>query len=317
MLAKLLTRLGRTADAIGPGRDACELLEKGLLATPSDWDIRFELGRSLLMLGSALEYERQATEALQCYQRSEAVLAPMFRERSSDHETAVCYAASLIHLGQHALAVHDYTVAAKIFDQSNKIQSKLMADYPAILDYRWDVAESEWCLGRALAGLARDDEAQGAFERARALQQELVAAAPDNPDYRIDLGATESRSAALLARRGELEEAFDLARSAIEHTTKCVQASSEEPVYLRYMVDAQLVLAAVDRELGRHDEELQALDEAVRIGLAKHFAERDLSVRVLDGLVKQGDETREQVLAADDFAALRERPEFEAWVAAR
>ena len=66
------------------------------------------------------------------------------------------------------------------------IQEKLAADFPAVPDYRQELAGSHNNLGSLLADLGKRAEAEEQYRQALAIQEKLAADFPAVPDYRQD-----------------------------------------------------------------------------------------------------------------------------------
>jgi tetratricopeptide (TPR) repeat protein len=103
-------------------------------------------------------------------------------------------------------------------------------------------------LGVCLAELGRVDEAQRALERARALTI---------PEDIVDVVGLDALEAVLRARRGELEEAQELARRAL------TRVEETDAVILR--LDTRWSAAEVFELAGRSDEARALLEESIEI----------------------------------------------------
>jgi class 3 adenylate cyclase/tetratricopeptide (TPR) repeat protein len=103
-------------------------------------------------------------------------------------------------------------------------------------------------LGMCLARLGRDDEAEHALERSR----EVTIA-----DDVIDIVGLDALEAVLRARRGELGEAQELARRALDR--------AEQTDYVNLLLDTRLSAAEVFELAGRADEARSLLEESVQI----------------------------------------------------
>jgi serine/threonine protein kinase len=71
--------------------------------------------------------------------------------------------------------------------QARDLFSQLAAEFPAVPDYRWPLAQSHNNLALNLRGLGKYAEAETACRRALTLLERLVADFPNVPDYRGDL----------------------------------------------------------------------------------------------------------------------------------
>jgi len=103
-------------------------------------------------------------------------------------------------------------------------------------------------LGTCLLELGKDDEAQRALERAREWTI---------PEDVLDVVGLDALEAVLRARRGELEEAQELARRAL--------ARVEETDHVGLRLDTRRSAAEVFERAGRGDEAKVLLEESVEI----------------------------------------------------
>jgi tetratricopeptide (TPR) repeat protein len=107
-------------------------------------------------------------------------------------------------------------------------------------------------LGRCLAGLGKDEEAQRALERSREVT---------SPDDVVDVVGLDALEGVLRARRGELGEAQELASRAL--------ARADEADHIGLRLDARGSAAEVFERAGRADEARALLEESV--GIAERY----------------------------------------------
>ena len=87
------------------------------------------------------------------------------------------------------------------------IQEKLVAEFPAVPEYRRDLALSHNNLGILLSGLRKRPEAEEQYRKALAIQEKLVAEFPAVPEYRKDLAGSHNNLGDLLTDLGKRPEA--------------------------------------------------------------------------------------------------------------
>jgi tetratricopeptide (TPR) repeat protein len=100
-------------------------------------------------------------------------------------------------------------------EQMRSIFVKLAADFPAVPEYRSQLAASHFGLGNVLFSLSRDDEAGSAYRDALAIQKKLAAEYLTVPEYRENLAKTHNASGILLGRLGKLDDAEVALRTAL------------------------------------------------------------------------------------------------------
>jgi len=282
-----LTRLGRIAEAIADGLRAVALLEKLVARAPDDVSSRFELGRVLEYLGTAYEAEDRLDDSLAAELRAERELkACVEASRRVDQDFLQYYAIALHDVGTHHLRARAFADAEQKFREAVRIRQKLADDFPAILAYRWDLAESRMDLGETLRALGRREEAGEAFAQALVLQQALVRESPGRVGFRSEMAATLSQQADLLREDGKLEEAGTLVRQAIRAQEECLAATPGDPDCNHFMVRHRIVLGRVLAELRDFDGAVAAFRAA------------------LPCCGKRGADRRELAAACNDAAAL-------------
>jgi tetratricopeptide (TPR) repeat protein len=102
------------------------------------------------------------------------------------------------------------------------LQRKLADTFPAVTEYRHELARTHSSLALLLTNLEQRDAARTEFVMARDLQQNLVAAFPAVPEYRQELAQTHANLGGLLyemdqrdAARKEYEVARDLRKELV------------------------------------------------------------------------------------------------------
>src|SRR5207244_5468059 len=92
---------------------------------------------------------------------------------------------------------------------------QLAADFPAVTEYRQELALSHHNLAVLLKDLGRAQEAEDAYREAIALQKQLTTEFPAKPGYRQDLARSRNNLGMLLKDKGRLKEAEEAYREAI------------------------------------------------------------------------------------------------------
>src|SRR5204863_177228 len=112
-------------------------------------------------------------------------------------------------LGNRAEAEAAYRAALEIHE-------KLAADFPAVPDYRKDLAASHINLGLLLAGLVNRTGAEAAYRAALAIREKLAADFPTMPAYRQELATSQLALADLQVRAGDHAKAAATANALAE-----------------------------------------------------------------------------------------------------
>jgi tetratricopeptide (TPR) repeat protein len=91
------------------------------------------------------------------------------------------------------------------------VRERLAADFPAVPEYRQELARGQRELGILLRDVRKRAEAEAVYRQALALQERLVADFPDVPEYRGDLARCRNCLGVVLAeqrRRAEAEAEY-------------------------------------------------------------------------------------------------------------
>jgi class 3 adenylate cyclase/tetratricopeptide (TPR) repeat protein len=133
------------------------------------------------------------------------------------------------------------------FEEQERLMRRMVEKLEAINDRNY-LSTSWMQLGTCLVELGKDDEAQRALERARELTI---------PEDIVDVVGLDALEAILRARRGELEEAQELARRAL--------ARVDETDHVSMRLDTRWSAAKVFELAGRSEEAKALLEESVEI----------------------------------------------------
>ena len=130
-------------------------------------------------------------------------------ERSRQRHARAAGRVGLIEyrLGRKVESERAYRIATEEY-------ASLVVDFPAVPEYRLDLAASHNSLGLLLAGLGKRPEAEEQYHTALAIQVKLAADFPDIPTYRQELARSHNDLGAVLVdldKRPEAEKQYRLA----------------------------------------------------------------------------------------------------------
>src|SRR5688572_16318972 len=89
------------------------------------------------------------------------------------------------------------------FEQTRNAPKKVADSFPAVPEYRQDLANTHNNLGNLLAGLDQRDEARRELEAARDLLKKLVDAFPAVPEYQVSLGLSYCNLGSMIFNKGQ------------------------------------------------------------------------------------------------------------------
>jgi tetratricopeptide (TPR) repeat protein len=133
------------------------------------------------------------------------------------------------------------------FEEQERLMRRMVERLEELNDRNY-LSTSLMQLGTCLVELGKDDEAQRALERARKFTI---------PEDVVDVVGLDALEAVLRARRGELDEAQELARRAL--------ARVEETDHVALRLDTRWSAAEVFERAGRGDEANALLEESIEI----------------------------------------------------
>ena len=138
----------------------------------------------------------------------------------------------------------------------------MRADFPAVPDYRRDLASVHSNLGRLWAAGGRRDDAEGAYQAALKLQEAIVAASPPLPDDRQRL-ATTQLNLGLLRSEDDPPAAEVACRAAVDALARLLATYPDVPEYRATHGTALAVLARVQLRRGDLPGARQSLERAI------------------------------------------------------
>jgi tetratricopeptide (TPR) repeat protein len=144
--------------------------------------------------------------------------------------------------------------AEQYLRQALTLQMKLVDDFPAVADYRYDLFRSQRTLGWLLGAMNRSDDAEAAFHEAAANAQKLIAVSPSVHYYRGGLALTYLALGRYLTERDRPRDAEDAFRQAIALFEKLVIEFPAVPTYKPDLCETYCDLASVLNTSGRPDE---------------------------------------------------------------
>jgi tetratricopeptide (TPR) repeat protein len=183
---------------------------------------------------------------------------PYYREfaaaRGDDEKTRVRVARAAFRIGMIQSRLGRLKEGAAAFQQTRDELEKLVAEFPAVTEYRRNLAMSHTNLGVLLKDLGRGAGAEEQYRKAVAIQEKLVAAFPNVPAYRQDLAGSHTNLGVLLKDLGRHAEAEEQHRKALTIQEKLVAAFPNVPEYRRHLAMSHTNLGFLLADLGRGAE---------------------------------------------------------------
>jgi serine/threonine protein kinase/tetratricopeptide (TPR) repeat protein len=168
-------------------------------------------------------------------------------------------------LGSIREALGEYAKAQRDLERGKEIYYKLVAEDPAVPEYRRELGACLVHLGNVHSKGGRNVESETCYRAALELSEKIVVERPDNPEYRLDLAKVHSNLAILLDFIGkprEAEIAFDNAVRVLDKAA--VEFPKEAPIRIR-LASIHSNRGTLLQSIGRLKEAEEAFREAVRI----------------------------------------------------
>jgi eukaryotic-like serine/threonine-protein kinase len=170
------------------------------------------------------EQKKFLTTVLPLYQKLAA-------KAGNDRATRARVAGAALRVGLIESRVGRKGEGADAFRQARDEFEKLASEFPAVPDYRADLAVSHHSLGLLLSDLGQRVAAREQFRAALELQEKLVAEFPAVRDYRQTLSVSHLNLGILLSQMGQQVEADEQYRKALESWEKL---AAEFPTFSDY-----------------------------------------------------------------------------------
>jgi tetratricopeptide (TPR) repeat protein len=233
-VAEVLASLHRREDAEQSYRDALAIQQLLVAEFPSVAEYREQLaesylgfGQQLRHLGRTKQYEQALGDAAVLFEQlaTEFPHVPWFR----NHLANVLYWRML---GSSRRRPETYSKQAEQdLRKAIGLQKKLVEDFPAVPDYRYDLFRSQKTLAGLLGGTNRSDEAEIAFGNAAIISEELAADYPAVHYYLGALAGTYHSLGEFRVKDGRLAEAEGAFRKSIGVFDRLVAQFPDVPAY--------------------------------------------------------------------------------------
>jgi serine/threonine protein kinase len=205
--------------------------------------------------GDSLATQKELSEEQKRFLREVLTYYKEFAGEKADDEQARARTAQAAHrvgmiecrLGRMEEAVAAFRLARDGFAQ-------LVADSPAVREYRHELARSHGWLGIVLSHLGKRPEAEQECRRALALLERLAADSPAVPLYRQKLAVSHNCLGLLLADLGKRAEAERQLRRALALQEQLAADSPAAPEYRRDVANSHRNLGVLLAGLGKLPE---------------------------------------------------------------
>jgi serine/threonine protein kinase len=138
------------------------------------------------------------------------------RARGNDHNSREKSAEAFHRVGDIRLKLGEHREAEFAHGRALEILEAVVAEFPAVPEYRRELADAHRCHGILLKTIGRQRESETAYRRAIELQESLAAKSPAVLQYRGDLARTHNSLGVLLVDQRRVGEGERTYRRAVE-----------------------------------------------------------------------------------------------------
>jgi serine/threonine-protein kinase len=279
-LGILLRDLSKHAEAESAYREALKIQAQLAADFPTMPEYRQDIARTYYDLGILLHNLRKHEKAEAAYRDALKIQTQLIADFPTVPEYRQDVAASHYNLGillhdrgkraEAEAAYHDalkgrerLAEAEIAFRDALKGRERLATDFPAVPQYRQDVARSYYNLGILLRDLGKPKEAEAAYHDALNIQAQLSAEFPEVPRYRQELAASRNSLGDLLRDRGKRSEAETAYRDALKIQAQLAADSPTVPDYQNELAGTMVTLANLLRRSNAPGAARQLLEQAV------------------------------------------------------
>jgi serine/threonine protein kinase/tetratricopeptide (TPR) repeat protein len=186
-------------------------------------------------------------------------------EQADDEPARARTAAAAFRVGLIEFRVGRKEKAVAAFGQARDGYAKLAAEFPAVPEYRRDLARSHNCLGLSLNSQGKLADAKAQYQRALAIFQRLANEFRAVPEYRRQMIQSHNNLGPLLASLGKNAEAEEQFRQALTIGEQLDGEFPAVPEYRLQLSKSRLSLGALLATLGKRVEAEEQFRQALTI----------------------------------------------------
>jgi serine/threonine protein kinase/tetratricopeptide (TPR) repeat protein len=156
----------------------------------------------------------------------------------------------------------DFAAAQALSEKAIEILGELAQAHPEVVEYRRDLAASQYRLGAICYDADLPDRAEAAYRQALAVQEGLAADYPEVAEYRRALATTQGSRGILHGRSGRLQKAQESLEQALALWSRLVADDPRAPEDRHGLAGAQWGLGQAYKHRGWSDKAEAMLQQA-------------------------------------------------------
>jgi tetratricopeptide (TPR) repeat protein len=154
---------------------------------------------------------------------------------ADDAESRIIRAEGHASVGLMRYRLGEMKDAEKAYNEAVSLCKQLVAEFPASVDYRRKLAQSQYNFGMLLRDTGRLKDAEPAYAEALTLRKQLAAEHPRNPEFRVSLAQSLGNQGVLFSIKSQHKEAETALADALAAYKQLAADFPERPVYRREM----------------------------------------------------------------------------------
>jgi tetratricopeptide (TPR) repeat protein len=276
-VAEVLASLHRREDAEASYRSALAIQGPLVSEFPAVAEYREHLAESYLGLGQQLRHLGRTKQ----YEQALGEAAALFEQLKIEFPNVPGFRNHLANALYWRMLGPSRSRPESFGEQAERdlrkaivLQKKLVDDFPAVPDYRYDLFRSQKTLGWLLGGISRLEEAETAFRDAATIAMELAADYPSVHYYLGGLAATYHTLGECRMKSSRFPEAVDAFRESIAVFNRLMAQFPGVPQYGPDRRQTYFHLASMLKIIGRLEEAADAYRNALVVD-SRHPQELD------------------------------------------
>jgi tetratricopeptide (TPR) repeat protein len=260
---------GQTARRLAPDEFAslqkALAIEGRLVQIEPSYRHRYDQARVLEAIGRHYLTSGDSAAAATHCDRAREILEQLHRERPDELDVADDLAWTWLNIGTLLRQTHNTEATLDAFRQARRIYDQLIRHNPAVVRLRVNRNTADCEIGDSLRQVGRTAEAEATLRTAIEEGEQIVAADPSEMVMRRRLALAEINLGKVLFALNRPAEAQVALARALDRLSALRRDDPHDLVILVHHGRCLRFLAAMQNELGRRDEAIQTLSEAIRL----------------------------------------------------
>jgi serine/threonine-protein kinase len=218
------------------------------------------LAETQIGLGNVNQKMRRLDDARKFYEQALANWKALAGAHDKEPKYQRYWAVADNNLGQIFMALNRSKDAIPLLLEADNIRKRLVENYPAIAQYKDDLAVTKYLLGDLVA-LSKPKLAEGPYKDAARLWESLVDLHPAHTDYQIRLADCYAALARSSLKGGDLAQAEECSKNALNIRIKLAQEHADNPDLQATLAKSYFILGEFYRSRNSADQAQEKYDQ--------------------------------------------------------